>query len=306
MGDVSYETLLESLFDGVYYVDLDRRVVIWNKSAERITGYTKEEVVGAFCYANILRHIDDAGRELCLDGCPLAATMQDCKPREASVFLHHKLGHRVPVSVRTSPVRDASGAVIGAIEVFTDNSKALQILKELEVLKQEAYLDKLTNVGNRRYGENALSTCIFQWQNHGTSFGVIFLDIDHFKNLNDSAGHKAGDDVLVMVGQTILNTLRRLDVVVRWGGEEFVAILPSITVDLLRVVAERMRVFIEIGGLAKSSLYLANMLEERLDVAMQRLVTILEPLIIIAVSVVVAIIILSIMGAVVSVYDLTL
>jgi type II secretory pathway component PulF len=72
------------------------------------------------------------------------------------------------------------------------------------------------------------------------------------------------------------------------------------------IVTALVRVGEETGGLAKSSLYLANMLEERLDVAMQRLVTILEPLIIIAVSVVVAIIILSIMGAVVSVYDLTL
>jgi diguanylate cyclase (GGDEF)-like protein/PAS domain S-box-containing protein len=269
MADVSYETLLESLFDGVYFVDLDRRIAIWNKSAERITGYTKEEVVGDFCHANILRHIDDKGRELCLNGCPLSATMRDGKPREASVFLHHKLGHRVPVSVRTSPVREASGAIVGAIEIFTDNSKALEILKELEGLKQEAYLDKLTNVGNRRYGENTLGTCIFQWQSHGTSFGVIFLDIDYFKKLNDSAGHKAGDDMLVMVGQTILNTVRRFDIVSRWGGEEFVVILPSITAELLTVVAERIRVFIE------SSFIMAD--DRKLSITASLGATLVEP-----------------------------
>jgi diguanylate cyclase (GGDEF)-like protein len=195
--------------------------------------------------------------------------MRDGKPREASVFLHHKLGHRVPVSVRTSPVREASGAIVGAIEIFTDNSKALEILKELEGLKQEAYLDKLTNVGNRRYGENTLGTCIFQWQSHGTSFGVIFLDIDYFKKLNDSAGHKAGDDMLVMVGQTILNTVRRFDIVSRWGGEEFVVILPSITAELLTVVAERIRVFIE------SSFIMAD--DRKLSITASLGATLVEP-----------------------------
>ena len=101
MMTISGDKLLDSLFDGVYFVDLDRRITYWNAGAERISGYLRSEVVGSCCADNLLRHIDTEGHKLCQDGCPLAATMRDGKTRESSVYLHHKFGHRVPVLVRT-------------------------------------------------------------------------------------------------------------------------------------------------------------------------------------------------------------
>lgn len=239
MSNLSYEKLLDSLFDGVYYVDKSKSITFWNKGAERITGYLKSGVMGSCCANNILRHIDSNGRELCIEGCPLSATLIDGKTRQAEVFLHHKLGHRVPVSARITPVRDDEGNINGAIEIFTDNSDSLQILKELESLKKEAYLDALTGVGNRRYGEMSLNSRIYDWETHCTPFGVIFLDIDHFKMFNDNYGHKTGDDVLVMVGKSVSNTLRKMDVAIRWGGEEFMILLPDVTRKVLGIVAER-------------------------------------------------------------------
>jgi diguanylate cyclase (GGDEF)-like protein/PAS domain S-box-containing protein len=245
MLQISAEQLLDSLFDGVYFVDLDRRITYWNAAAERITGYLKENVIGRGCADNLLRHIDAAGCELCVNGCPLAATMHDGRMREAGVFLHHALGHRVPVSVRSSPVRDESGSIIGAVEIFCDNSSSLQILQEFERLKQTAYLDVLTAVGNRRYGEMTLSTRLFEMQEHDVPFGVLFMDIDHFKRFNDSYGHKTGDDVLVMVAKSIALSLRKMDVVARWGGEEFIVILPGANAIITKSVSERIRVLIE-------------------------------------------------------------
>jgi len=245
MGEVSHEELLENLFDGVYYVDLNRRISFWNKAAERITGYRKSEVVGFCCADNILRHVDNEGRTLCVEGCPLTATMHDGRGREATVYLHHKQGHRVPVAIRTSPVRDETGAIVGAVEIFSDNSNQLQILRELEALRHDVYVDRLTSVGNRRHGEMSLHTRVYERQTFGNPFGVIFLDIDHFKRFNDTYGHATGDAVLAMVGKIMVNLLRRSDTVSRWGGEEFVAILPHITAEVLGQVAERLRVFIE-------------------------------------------------------------
>lgn len=245
MHTLSSDKLLESLFDGVYYVDLDRKITVWNAAAERITGFLRTEVRGSCCADNVLRHMDEAGNELCNTGCPLAASMQDGQLREANVYLHHKQGHRVPVTVRISPVRDADGTIVGGIEVFSDNSSALQILGELESLKKEVYLDRLTGVGNRRYGEMILETRLFEWRSHGVPCGVIFLDIDHFKRFNDLYGHRIGDEVLTLVGKTITNLLRRMDVVARWGGEEFVIILQNVTPDYLQLAAERVRRFIE-------------------------------------------------------------
>lgn len=245
MQNISSDTLLDSLFDGVYFVDTERRITYWNAAAERISGYSRQEVTGSCCADNLLRHIDANGRELCLDGCPLAATIMDGKTRESSVFLHHKLGHRVPVSVRTSPVRDANGAIMGAVEIFSDNSNSIQILQEYEKLKQQAYLDALTAVGNRRYGEMTLSTRIYDQQTHDIPFGVLFMDIDHFKRFNDNYGHKTGDDVLIMVAKSISLSLRKMDVVARWGGEEFIVILPGATLVVTKAVAERIRLLIQ-------------------------------------------------------------
>lgn len=245
MSEISHESLLESLFDGVYYVNRDRQITVWNSAAERISGFSKAEVLGHCCADNILRHIDDQGRELCLEGCPLAACINDGKVREANIYLHHKLGHRVPATVRVSPVRDADGTITGCVEVFSDNSSAQEIIRELESLKKEVYLDPLTKVGNRRYAEMMLETRLFEWQNHRVPYGVIFLDIDHFKHFNDTYGHKIGDQVLVMVSKTISNLLRRMDVVARWGGEEFVIVLQNINDEFLSSAAERVRRFIE-------------------------------------------------------------
>ncbi|HVN72693.1 MAG TPA: sensor domain-containing diguanylate cyclase [Desulfomonilia bacterium] len=245
MTELSHEKLLDSLFDGVYFVDLDRKITFWNKAAERITGYSREEVIGSRCSDNLLRHVDEDGRELCFECCPLVGTISSGSAREANVFLHHKHGYRVPVSIRVSPVRDDEGNIIGGVEIFSDNSTLLQILHEMERLKKEAYIDELTSVGNRRYGDMTLSTRIYELKTFGVPFGVIILDLDHFKQYNDTYGHKTGDEILVMAGRTITNILRKIDSISRWGGEEFLLIFPNIDSEVLKVVAERIRAFIE-------------------------------------------------------------
>jgi len=242
---VADEEFWDALFEGVYLVDLDRRITYWNKGAERITGFKKEEVVGSCCHDNILRHIDEDGRELCLMGCPLLATMNSGVASEAKVFLHHKFGHRLPVTVRTLALKNDAGEVIGGVEIFIDNSSVIQVLAEFEKLREEAYHDALTGVGNRRYAESALQTRMFDLKNSAISFGVIFADIDHFKRVNDIYGHNTGDEVLGMVARTISNALRSIDVVARWGGEEFVVLLPGVNQSLLNSIAERVRKLVE-------------------------------------------------------------
>ncbi|GFO57030.1 diguanylate cyclase [Geomonas sp. Red276] len=245
METLASDLILESLFDGVYVVDVERRISYWNPGAERITGYPREDVVGSCCSDNILCHVNGVGRELCFDGCPLAATIADGRPREVKAYLRHRLGHRVPVLIRTSPVRDSGGKVVGAVEVFTDYSSSLQVLDEYEKLQQEAYLDRLTAVGNRRYAEMNLSTRLYDLHNNRMGFGLVFIDLDHFKAVNDRYGHPAGDDILVMAANSMAKSLRRIDVLTRWGGEEFLAILPGANDVTLDLVAERIRSLVE-------------------------------------------------------------
>jgi len=120
--EIPLQHLLDEVNEGIYFTDRQRRITYWNKAAERISGYSRAEVLGQNCSANILIHVDARGRQLCLGGCPLAHALRDGKPRQGDVFLHHRDGHRVPVRVRVFPLLDAAGHVAGAAELFSDIS----------------------------------------------------------------------------------------------------------------------------------------------------------------------------------------
>jgi len=245
MDERFYRGLLDLLYDGVYFVDKNRTITFWNKAAKRITGYGPEEVIGSSCRDNLLMHVNGGGVELCLGHCPLAATMEDGEVREVDVYLHHKAGHRVPISVRATPLLDERGEVAGAVEVFTDNTERLDMHEMLERYEREALLDQLTGVGNRRFADMRLATVLDEFKRHKAPFGFLFVDIDHFKRVNDNYGHAVGDKALSMVAKTMESALRPMDVVCRFGGEEFVVILPNMEPEAFRRVAERLRVLIE-------------------------------------------------------------
>jgi len=240
-GDDFYRELLDNLHDGVYFVDRDRRITFWNKGAERLSGFSAAEVVGRRCSDNILTHVDAEACQLCTGPCPLAATIEDGRARESDIFLHHKAGHRMPVSVRVSPIRDGEGRILGAVEEFSDNSFKTAALDRLVELQQLALLDPVTGVGNRRYAEVRLRAAVDALQRYGWGFGVLFLDLDRFKEVNDTHGHDVGDKVLRMVARTLGGNLRSVDAVGRWGGEEFVAVIASATAEHLLLAAERSR-----------------------------------------------------------------
>ena len=239
-----YKSILDNLSDGVYFVDRERRISYWNKGAERITGHRSGEVVGNFCRDNILNHVDGQGVELCRELCPLAKAMLEGTNQEAEVYLKHKDGHRVPVSVRGAPLRDSKGAIIGAVEIFSDISAKDELTQRLEELRKMALLDPLTGMGNRRLVETGLHSRLNELQRYGWKFGLLFIDIDYFKKVNDSYGHEAGDLVLKMVAGTLIHNARSFDLVGRWGGEEFVAIIANVTGEELFYIAQKYRALV--------------------------------------------------------------
>jgi diguanylate cyclase (GGDEF)-like protein/PAS domain S-box-containing protein len=239
-----HERLLDSLHDGVYFVDRERKILYWNKGAELLTGYSADEVVGRSCFDNILMHVTAGGCSLCLDGCPLGKTIEDGKRRESEIFLRHKLGHRVPVSVRAAPITDTHGKIVGAVEVFSDISAKKHVERRIGELEDLVFLDPLTGVPNRRYIELKVKQALQEVEHFGRKIGLMMVDVDHFKQVNDGHGHDAGDQVLKTMCRTLLHNLRSRNVMGRWGGEEFLIILEGTTLDGLRASAERYRMLI--------------------------------------------------------------
>ncbi len=244
LSQSSFEAVLEQLHDGVYVLDRDRKILFWNKAAECLSGFPRKEVIGKRCADNILVHVDAQGNSLCGDGCPMLATMQDERPREAIVYMQHREGHRIPVSVRATALHDDKGKVIGAIEVFTDATEDVETLDRVKELERQAMLDVLTGLPNRRFLESVLDSRMDSLSRYDWGFGLVMIDIDDFKVVNDQFGHATGDLALRLVGRTLRSSARRSDTVGRWGGDEFLGIAPCANLATLEALAHRLRALV--------------------------------------------------------------
>jgi len=240
--------IVQHLEIGAYIVSPEREILFWNDKAYEITGYTCEEVAGAFCQDNILRHVDDHATELCIHGCPLLETIKDGKIRKARVYLRHKAGYRMPVKIETLPIK-VNNEIKGAIEFFQEDTEELNLLEELRRTREKALICPLTEVGNRRYTEQVLEDRLEEMKRMNSSLGLFFIDIDDFKHINDTYGHPIGDIVLKMVARTLVSIMRPYDFVGRWGGEEIVAIVPHVKQEELFELGERLRKLISASSI---------------------------------------------------------
>ena len=236
-----HATVVENLFDGVYYVDRGRRITYWNPGAERISGYTADDVVGRRCFDDILGHVDEEGRRLCFTHCPLVRAMAQRRGVEAEVYLHHRDGHRVPVHVRCQAVREPDGTVVGAVEIFNDDSAHRDALNRIDDLERLSSTDALTGLPNRLTAEMSLRARFEEVRKAGWPLAVLFVDIDRFKQFNDAHGHAVGDAVLTAAARSMAGAIRGSDIVARWGGEEFVVISTAANRAEIEALAERIR-----------------------------------------------------------------
>jgi PAS domain S-box-containing protein len=114
----SDERQRDALRDGMYFVDRERKITHWSEAAETVSGHTAADTVGKYCYNNILGHLDGKGTSLCTKGCPLASVMLDGQPLEVQMYMMHKDGHHLAVSVRAQAVFNSEGKIVGAVEMF--------------------------------------------------------------------------------------------------------------------------------------------------------------------------------------------
>ena len=140
-ANMTVEAIVNSLCDGIYVCDLERRITYWSRSAARITGWREEDVVGRQCFDNVLCHIDKDGRQLCdSEHCPLHRAMVTDKISEVSqlVYARGAAGQRIPMQVTVAPLRDDAGTVIGGVETFRDASAMAHDLERAKAIQQLA------------------------------------------------------------------------------------------------------------------------------------------------------------------------
>lgn len=240
--DSNFLTVLNELYEGVYILDKSRNIIFWNKAAEDITGYKSDEILGKSCKDNILKHVDKQGKELCTSECPMLYAMKNNVAVSDEVYLHHKSGFRLLVKVKGIPILENGKESKGVIELFTPVISSSDYDDDLFNL---ALKDTLTKVYNRK-GFDFLYP-IRQREMTMLNFhtGVLFFDIDDFKRINDTYGHDAGDKILYAVAQIFVKYLRHEDIVVRWGGEEFVLIIFVKEFKDIQAIGEKLTKLIE-------------------------------------------------------------
>ena len=239
------QDLLDCLFDAVCLVDRDRKIVYWNRAAERLTGIPRDGIVGKSCCEDILLHIDARGDKVCSGFYPVAQAFEDGRPRESEAFLRHRKGHLVAVRTRVTPVPDADGQIVGAFEILCEITGSAGTLLDAEQLRELAFVDPQTKLASRRYLEMRLLSRFEEMQRYGWSFGVIMAGIDDLEAIRKAQGPDAANAVIETAAKTFANTLRSFDTIGRWSETEFLAIIPILEYAHLHAIGERIRLLVD-------------------------------------------------------------
>ncbi|WP_017303848.1 sensor domain-containing diguanylate cyclase [Spirulina subsalsa] len=236
-----YQSIIDNLFDGVYYVDLDQRILFWNQRAEEITGYSRDEVLGKKCADGFLNYLDEQGHEISSHRCPVTATLHDGQKRDGEFYLNHKQGYRVPISLRVLPIHDERGNLLGAVELFLDRSQLNRDRETLSQLKEKTLMDSVTEVGNFRLTRLNLQHRFEELHDYQIKFGLLVLKIDKLAEIEQHYGLAIRDQVLLMVSQALGNSIRRsVDLLTRWNEDEFIILFPNINERVLKMLAGRL------------------------------------------------------------------
>jgi diguanylate cyclase (GGDEF)-like protein/PAS domain S-box-containing protein len=210
----------ESMNDGIVITDLDARILAVNRGFTEITGYPEAEVLGR---KTSLLKSDRHEREFYRD---LWLGLKDSGHWQGEIWNRRQSGEIYPQWLSISTVPDARGKPAHYVGVFTDLS---QIRRSEERLERLAHYDPLTDLPNRLLLQSRLEHALGSAGRHDAKFGLLVLDLDQFKLVNDSLGHVAGDQLLVQVAQRLNSRLRQEDTIGRLGGDEFLVLLPELT-----------------------------------------------------------------------------
>lgn len=223
---------LDASPDAVIITNAQGVIEFANRGVEVITGYSLSDVIGRTPALFQSGQHDDAFYQR------LWHTLQAGETFRATFVNRHKRGHLIHCEETISPVRLQQAGIthfVSIIKDLTDRVHAEQTLRE------QATQDGLTGLLNRRAGELQLESAYFAARELSKPFCVMLVDVDHFKAINDTHGHLVGDAVLQRLARVLRTSVRGTDHVARWGGEEFLLILPGCELAAALELAERIR-----------------------------------------------------------------
>ncbi|MDO9385687.1 MAG: EAL domain-containing protein [Thiobacillus sp.] len=222
------QLLLDSMAEAVYGVDFEGNFTFVNRTFLRLMGYQDEnEVLGKNSHA-LIHHSYVDGSHYPENECKMyRAYLSNQSINVTDEVFWRKDGTAIPVEYWSNPIV-ADGVVVGAIATFADITQHKAAQAHIQRL---AHFDPLTGLPNRALLSDRVSHALSAARRHHTQLVVMFVDLDHFKNVNDTLGHCIGDALLIAVAARLKAVVREIDTVSRQGGDEFVLILPGTNAD---------------------------------------------------------------------------
>ena len=222
---------LDSIGEAVICTDIDMKVTFMNPIAETLSGCPQKEAIGQPIQRILNITLGDNGPVLAdIFNGPISHPLM-----EQDVVLHSRHGSSYDIHYTLTPLTTLDGNSIGSVMVIQDVTESKNMLKQLSY---SASHDSLTHLANRYSFENQLRQALQEAIEHRQQHALVFIDLDRFKSVNDSAGHAAGDALLRELSALVLSLLRSGDVLARLGGDEFALLLPNCSVENARYISE--------------------------------------------------------------------
>jgi diguanylate cyclase (GGDEF)-like protein/PAS domain S-box-containing protein len=235
------QQLIDSMHDGVIFVDEQRNIFLWSKGAERLTGVSSAAAQGRQFTPTLLDMCNTAGRRVRDDACPVARALATHAQLRQRLEILGRQGEHVAIDLHAIPVVCRDGQLRGATVLLQDAQPEVSLEEKCEALHAEVTKDPMTKVANRAEFDRMLALFIEAHEQAGLPCSLIMTDIDHFKSINDTFGHQAGDEAIITVANLMTQACRSGDLVARYGGEEFAVLCADCTMADAAGRAEQIR-----------------------------------------------------------------
>ena len=217
---------LMSLEDGAFVVNRERKILLWNGMAEKLTGYQAKALIGKSCKRQLHCHVDDSGNPLCDGDCPLKKALLSGKPQELETNLVHLKGGRIPVKIKVIPYHNQQGFIEGAIEIFQPLTQPEWLYTNDLISDRITFTDAETGLYNRNFLDSYYLRLVKEQRAHYDR-GLIYIDLEvlgeihNLKEKLDAFGlRKKVSEVLVAIQADDGEILSA-----RWSGESFVVLI---------------------------------------------------------------------------------
>lgn len=221
--------LIDNMHDGVVFVDSQSTILLWNTGVERLTGVSGAAACGRTLLPNLMDMCNGREQRIPNEECPVAHAIATGVQWLGRVSIMGRQGRHVAVDLHAIPVRSNDGAIHGATVLLHDVSSETSLEEKCQALHAQVAKDPMTQVANRAEFDRMLNNFVAAHQESNLPCSLIMSDIDHFKSINDTHGHQAGDAAIITFASLLKSMCRSGDLVARYGGEEFAILCADCT-----------------------------------------------------------------------------